>query len=164
MGSLIQVYNSDGKPRLAGGSKFKDHIDWLELNGWTLDASKTLTKALRFTIPASSPITATLFRMAASGSAPDWDKATLDGFSDDSGSWSLRITLTGPVVTSCQTSGNGLPDNSFVQATLGFARISLDYVDPKAGAAFMHGQPAGQRGSERIAIDMSDDPTKPIGW
>ncbi len=145
MQCFLQVFDRNGKPRLKGRSRFKDHIDWLPLLAWSSGASSSgassnsganrdgnpRPKEIRFAVYGDDPIAPILMNAAAGrADTSDWAKATLDCFKDsDDQSWYLRMTLLQPVVTSCQIGGLRSDGTSLVQTGLSFAASSIDYRD-----------------------------------
>jgi type VI protein secretion system component Hcp len=148
MQCLMQVFDSDGKPRLNGGSRFKYHINWLALSGWSNGASSSNYSAsasrtpqlqeIRFVLRADHPIVPVLFD-AAKGNydSASWSKATLDCFKDgDDFAWTIRITFQDPAITSIRQSGTADDLTPFMEVGLGFTRSSIDYRDPDSKVSY----------------------------
>ncbi|HEY2618068.1 MAG TPA: hypothetical protein VGI78_12060 [Acetobacteraceae bacterium] len=150
MQCLVQVFDSNGNPQLHGGSRLKDHIDWLLLLGlnngaavsqkYNAGSSRSLpSQDIQLVLRADDPVMPTLYSVASGQyTADSWSKATLDCFTDDDQSWSLRMTLQGPTVTGIQSLGGAFaaPNAPLLAVGLNFASSSIDYRDPDAKVGY----------------------------
>ena len=176
MQCLMQVFDSDGKPQLRGGSNLKDHIDWLPLVGLTPDtgqsqnygtdsgASRTSpAQDVKIVVRAGNPAMATLYG-AASGQSNvnSWSKATLDCFTDgDDQSWSLRMNLGEPAVTGVQSLGGQIGNAAtLLEVGLNFTKSSIDYRDPDTKVGYF--MPSGALWDPEQQVCKSFDPDDPV--
>ena len=146
MRCLMQVFDSSGRPRLDGGSSFKDHIGWLPLlalsmsggappGPGSLTATNPKLKDINFMVRSDNRASVQL--QNALTNMADWSKATLDFFRDgDDQAWYLRLTLQQPSVASLQLSSLGSSGLSVFEGTLEFAQSSIDYRDPDAKVGY----------------------------
>jgi type VI protein secretion system component Hcp len=164
----MQVFDSSGRPRLDGGSSFKDHIGWLPLLALSMGggappgpgspaATNPKLKDINFMVRSDNRASPQL--QNALTNTADWSKATLDLFKDgDDQAWYLRLTLQQPSVASLQLSslGSGL---SVFEGTLEFAQSSIDYRDPDAKVGyFMPDGAVWDRDHQVCRLYDPDDP------
>ena len=144
MRCLMQVFDDGGRPRLDGGSRFKDHIGWLPLMQLSMDsgaptgpgsdaATNPKLQNIRFVVRSDTRAAVQL--QNALTSTVDWSKATLDCFKDgDDQAWYLRLTLQGPSIASLQAADR---DGMLLfEGTIEFAQSSIDYRDPDAKVGY----------------------------
>jgi hypothetical protein len=176
MQCMMQVFDNDGKPQLRGGSKLKDHIDWLLLLGLTTDTGQSQSygtssgasrtppvQDIKIVVRADDPVMATFYG-AASGQSNvnSWSKATLDCFTDgDDQSWSLRMTLKEPAVTGVRSLGGPIGNAApLLEVGLNFAKSSIDYRDPDAKVGYF--MPSGAIWDPEQQVCKSFDPDDPV--
>ena len=109
MRCLIQMFDDKGAAQLSGDSRFKDHIGWLTLKGWSFGNASDVSpgassrsslsdKEIQLVLRTEDPVVSTLSD-AVGGT--NWSKGTLDCFKDgEDQTWYLRLTLQDPVMTS----------------------------------------------------------------
>jgi hypothetical protein len=170
MRCLIQVFDSNGAAQLSGDSKFKDHIGWLSLKGWSFGAandvpysgtsSNTLpsNKEIQLFLRTEDPAMSTL--ADAVGSAR-WSKGTLDCFKDgEDQTWYLRLTLQEPVVTSVDMGARPEPGTGLSVARIAFSTSSIDYRDPASKVTYF--MPSGAVWDPDQEVCRVFDPDDPV--
>ena len=152
MRTFIQVYDNSGQAQLKGGSNFKGHVDWLELEGWSVVGGSSAANSAgrppqfhsaQLYVRADNPIVSLISDVVA-GSAytGDWSKATLDAFKDaQDPAWSTRVTFLNPLFTALSPIGTPADNSPLMQATLEFSSSSVDYRD--SDAKVTHYMPSG---------------------
>ena len=172
MQCMMQVFDSGGKAQLHGGSKLKDHIDWLPLVALTPDTGQSPNygvdsgtsrmppaQDIKIVVRADNPAMAT-FSGAATGQSymSSWAKATLDCFTDgDDQKWSLRITLSEPTVTEVRSPGGQIGDaTALLEVGLNFTKSSIDYRDPDTKVGYF--MPSGAIWDPDQQVCKSFDP------
>jgi type VI protein secretion system component Hcp len=141
MRCLLQTFDDAGRPRLDGGSNFKDHIGWLPVMALSLDgraptgpgangASNPQFRDIRFVIRVDTRAAPQLQNALTYA---DWAKAVLDCFKDgDNQAWYLRLTLPEPGLASLEPKAASLGGDPLLKGALEFAQVSIDYRDPGA--------------------------------
>jgi hypothetical protein len=170
MQCLIQIFDDKGAAQLRGDSKFKDHIGWLSLKGWSFGAQKDATysgtssgslpsdKEIHLMVRTEDPIVSTL--SDAVGSAR-WSKGTLDCFKDgEDQTWYLRLTLQEPVVTSVELGTRPEPGTGLSVATIAFSQSSIDYRDPASKVTYF--MPSGAVWDPDQEVCRIFDPDDPV--
>jgi hypothetical protein len=163
----MQVFDGNGRPRLDGDSRFKDHIGWLPLMRLSMDsgaptgpgsnaATNPKLRNIRFFVRSDTRAAVQL--QNALTSAVDWSKATLDIFKDgDDQAWYLRLTLQGPSIASLQSADrDGL---LLFEGTIEFDQSSIDYRDPDAKVGYFMPNGAVWDPEQQVCrLYDSDDP------
>ena len=145
MRCLIQMFDDKGAAQLSGDSRFKDHIGWLTVKGWSLgDASDVSPgassrsslsdKEIQLILRTEDPVVSTLSDAVGS---TNWSKGTLDCFKDgEDQTWYLRLTLQDPVMTSLDLGTKPEPGRGLSVAKMAFSASSIDYRDPASKVTY----------------------------
>jgi hypothetical protein len=170
MQCFIQVFDDKGAAQLRGDSKFKDHIGWLFLKGWSLgdgsNAPSTGTsgrsapsqKEIHLILRTEDPVISTL--TDATGHM-DWSKATLDCFKDgEDQTWYLRLTLQEPAVTSVDVGASREPGMGLSVVAMAFSTSSIDYRDPASKVSYF--MPSGAVWDPDQEVCRVFDPDDPV--
>jgi hypothetical protein len=145
---LIQIYDTNGVASLKCGSKFKHHIDWLQLLSlqtssptWGAHGSEApLLRApgsIVFTIPGTTPVAMVLMNAFLGKSGIDrWRRAIVDRCEDQGDqTWLFRMTLQRPLVDLFSSSNTmrdeTLTSTPIAQVTLSYMQMSVDFRHPE---------------------------------
>jgi hypothetical protein len=140
---LIQIYDTNGVASLKGGSKFKHHIDWLQLlllqtssPTWGAHGSEAPLLRAPGSIVFTTPVAPVLMNAFLGKSGIDrWRRAIVDRCEDQGDkTWLFRMTLQKPLVD-LFSSLNTMRDETLTptpiaQVTLSYMQISVDFRHP----------------------------------
>ena len=174
MQCFMQIFGRGGKPQLNGGSKFKDHVDWLLLLGWqpgATDRVRTTSGSaddqrysdIRLTLRADSPALGQL-QQARDGVTADWSKGTIDCFTEgDNPVWSMRLTLQEPIVSNIRPLG-GLPDGRapLLSVEVNFTASSIDFRETEKQVAVTYDISSGAIWDPEEQVCREIDPDDPV--
>jgi hypothetical protein len=172
MQCFMQIFSSDGKPQLNGGGKFKDHVDWLLLLGWSPSmggrpSSSSIglsqIRDIQLTLRADNPVMGR-FQRVRDGDSPDWSRGVIDCFTEgDNPIWSMRLTLRKPFVSDIRSLG-GQPDGRapLVSVQVNFANSSIDFRDADNQVTVTYDMSSGAIWDPEEQVCRVIDPDDPV--
>jgi hypothetical protein len=134
---LMQMYDRNGVASLKGGSKFKHHIDWLQLFSLQLGLGKSggaQPTDLDIVIPSKNPVAPVFMNEAVGrGGNDSWLKAVVDRFEDGGDqTWLFRLTIQEPLFQYMRNARRrAYAPQLIAMVTLSCTGVSVDYRHPE---------------------------------